>query len=1220
MCKFDFKEMFDLPSFAISIAANIVYGCINSGLLSVDKEVKAAYKAAEEKFFPDESLRGSVSIDRKLRLIKREIAQIITEPDKRDSLDGETLAFLKLFEKEIATRPEAYRYLKEITDRERYNEVIDCVGEISVGVKTAVTYLESAHISPFIPYKLYVKQSFKEDFCSNQKLDEVIRILKGTAKTIRLVALSGMGKSRVIREAFRSEPDIPLYYCEVFESRTQTAAQNIFLGGGPCIMILDNCPLRDFLVIKDLRDRYNQEIRLISVYNDPSEMERGDIELIKLEKDDLKSVVEAYLIKRLGRDNENFQRLCEFSDGIPYMAILLADALLVEKLPAGYISDDTLLDRLLGLDEKNPDDLQTKRILEAYSLFHPLGYDGEYAPQLNYVANDPNIAPLNVFDPPTRVVLFKEVCERYKKRQLMEHLGNWVNVRPLPLAVWLLNQWFRHCTEDSIFGIIQGIQALPEYHSKALNDAFARRIIYLADNDLAQHTLANILKPEAPFGNAKVVNTPLGSRLFRSFAQVNPVATSDILYYLYANAPIDDLLKIEGDIRRNLVWTLESLCFAKASFTKAAKILAKFAIAENETWSNNAVGTFIHLFQILLSGTEADLTERFAVIRYCYQQGKLYQELTLKAIGKALDNGSFHRSRGAEKQGLKVLKDYEPSGQEIYSYWENCVNLLIEWMGKDKEITERGAEIVNDHARSLYRAGCAGLFLKLLECFADAKGNDWEEMLDTLYTIVNYDFKYGSESCNEQVRYWVTKLTKQDFYSRFCHVQKYGRQHEKMDWKKIIEAQGQLYQELAEEYVEKWWDDEAILNSFYENSYPLANSFVSRVCELEVQQPVKSSFFISKSLEVLDKEELPAGYPFFVYYCHFMKDEELKKYVIQRLTEQKRYKLLFAVAAVVDKDLKYFHRLIDLVKKEDLSIDYFKLYINYKMPENEEERLRVYSEILDLGNEGAVLLIPYLNHLSYNRNLMSKDAVVKLIQKCVLMLPFDDTLVYDRYDVVRMAERALENGKEADFAVRINQKIITSLKTITHYYNLYDSIYQLLIKKYGEVIWDDLSHALLTDNENYMIYHCLSRILGSGIGLGAGPLFMYDDEKLLNWCRQNPTEGPERLAEMVPVYKYATNEAGETRATGFSSVILKLLDEFGSQEEVLSALEGNMNSFSWTGSVIPLYRQKIMALEQLLNHPRAEVVEWAERGIQRANREIEYETKRESYEQLTYGE
>lgn len=81
--------MFDLPSFAISIAANIVYGFINSRLANVDKEIKAAYKAAEEKLFPDESLRDSVSIDRKLRSIKREIAQIINEPDKREAFPSD---------------------------------------------------------------------------------------------------------------------------------------------------------------------------------------------------------------------------------------------------------------------------------------------------------------------------------------------------------------------------------------------------------------------------------------------------------------------------------------------------------------------------------------------------------------------------------------------------------------------------------------------------------------------------------------------------------------------------------------------------------------------------------------------------------------------------------------------------------------------------------------------------------------------------------------------------------------------------------------------------------------------------------------------------------------------------------------------------------------------------------------------------------------------------
>lgn len=220
--------MSDLSSFAISIAANIVCDCLSLELTNVEKEIKAAYKATEEKFFPDSGLRDSVSVDRRLRFIKRDIARIINEPDKKDTLDQETRVFLQLFEKEIAKRPAAYNYLKGITDEKRYTEIVGGIEEVKEGINKITAYLESARITPFIPYRLYIRQSFREAFCSNERIDEIIGILQGSANTIRLIALSGMGKSRMVREAFSAEPDIPLYYCEVFESRTLSAAQNIF--------------------------------------------------------------------------------------------------------------------------------------------------------------------------------------------------------------------------------------------------------------------------------------------------------------------------------------------------------------------------------------------------------------------------------------------------------------------------------------------------------------------------------------------------------------------------------------------------------------------------------------------------------------------------------------------------------------------------------------------------------------------------------------------------------------------------------------------------------------------------------------------------------------------------------------------------------------------------------------------------------------------------------
>ena len=68
----------------------------------------------------------------------------------------------------------------------------------------------------------------------------------------------------------------------------------------------------------------------------------------------------------------------------------------------------------------------------------------------------------------------------------------------------------------------------------------------------------------------------------------------------------DDLSEVEGDVRRRLVETLEKIAFHNDTFSDGARILLQLAVAENETWANNATGQFKELFPIVLGGTEAD--------------------------------------------------------------------------------------------------------------------------------------------------------------------------------------------------------------------------------------------------------------------------------------------------------------------------------------------------------------------------------------------------------------------------------------------------------------------------------------------------------------------------------------------------------------------------------------------------------------------------------------
>lgn len=138
-------------------------------------------------------------------------------------------------------------------------------------------------------------------------------------------------------------------------------------------------------------------------------------------------------------------------------------------------------------------------------------------------------------------------------------------------------------------------------------------------------------------------------------------------------------------IRRNYVNTLEKLCFSKSSFEYGIVLLAKFALAENEEWGNNATGQFVQIFNILLPGTEVDYAERVNALRMLLASSAQYEELVIKAVDTAFKNGSFSRMNGAEEFGLKIKQDYYPkSSDEIREYWYACRDLLLQILEQKK--------------------------------------------------------------------------------------------------------------------------------------------------------------------------------------------------------------------------------------------------------------------------------------------------------------------------------------------------------------------------------------------------------------------------------------------------------------------------------------------------------------------------------------------------------
>ena len=163
----------------------------------------------------------------------------------------------------------------------------------------------------------------------------------------------------------------------------------------------------------------------------------------------------------------------------------------------------------------------------------------------------------------------------------------------------------------------------------------------------------------------------------------------------------------------------------------------------------------------------------------------------------------------------------------------------------------------------------------------------------------------------------------------------------------------------------------------------------------------------------------------------------------------------------------------------------------------------------------------------------------------------------------------------------------------------------LLIGTYFDEVWHDLSEALVYEGERYMLYYKLKSILGSMTGYKneVGILFQTDhSDALLAWCAKYPLVAPERLMLMVPLY-------GEN---GFSDIVLKLVDLYGEQEGVLTALSCNMGSFSFVGSIVPLYEMQIKCIEGLSNNHSEKVRIWSVKMLTDLKKQINIEKNRDA--------
>lgn len=839
------------------------------------------------------------------------------------------------------------------------------------------------------------------------------------------------------------------------------------------------------------------------------------------------------------------------------------------------------------------------------SLQFYIGFEDDLHKELEFVATTKCIT--NV-DKNSEVIVqdFDKVVQKYLQRKIIERKGRLVGIRPTPIALYLISEWIEQCSDRRLLAVIKAIQESDI--AKPLTNSFADQFRYMGHNEKACMMLDKLLGENSPFGNAEVINTDLGSRLFRSFVEVNPDAVADCLWSVIGSSSIDDLRLIDKG-RRNLVWSIEKLCFEPRTFNKGAEMMLLLAMAENEHISNNATGQFVALFPLYLPATAATLEQRLLFIQR-QTQYKERQLLLMSALGRALRTRDFIFWGGSEQRGTERLTNYQPKTyKEISEYIHGCLDLLMVLVEETPTLLEKSCKILESNLGCLCEAGYGSSAMNRIQKIAELKKGSWDNMLDAIRFVLCHKEIRLTDELHADMEEMISQLSNDDFFFRFSQVEKKNKwASNRFNYEETISRNNKDYEDLAKEMASDcnlYTTD--ILKKIYSFDGYYGGTFGCVVANSMDKDAQK--VFICNSIEsfrILDKYN-------FSIFVDFIRQvsEEVFETAFKAMATLKRKSVLFVCVAARNYNFNepYPEALYQMVKEQKAEVREFEHLWQYMTLDKhtEEDILYLYNRITSLPQSfNTVIHMAMMLFWGGMKNNMKQvrrfieDEITKRLDSFSELAKDDDYW--------HIINKILENDANSAFAKEIMRRI---LLLIEHSNDLYYKNYnvedcmRLLIGKYFNEVWHDLSEALVCKDERYMLYYKLKSILGSMASYKdeVGILFQTDHScALLDWCAKYPTVAPKRLMLMVPLY-------GEN---GFSDIVLKLVDLYGEQEGVLTALSCNMGSFSFVGSIVPLYEKQIKCIEGLSNNHSEKVRTWSVKMLTDLKKQIDIEKNRDA--------
>lgn len=519
---------------------------------------------------------------------------------------------------------------------------------------------EEAYCVDETPRVVHRSASKTDEMSVAKALETMAQVLVRPGGVVRLIGLSGTGKTRLVEALFDPlvhptalDKALALYTDQ--GNAPNPAARDMLSQLGRsrtrAVVVVDNCPPQTHTELVKTVGKFPDVLSLITVEFDVAtkddEPDATEVfELCPSSRAVLDSVLARHATHVTPADR---YRIAELSDGNARVALALVRTL-AKGETLGTLNDSEVFDRLFH--QRRADDQTLLLAAQVCSLVYSFDVEMEGdGSHVNSLAELAGQTPQQLF----------ALVATLKKRDLVQSRSKWRAVLPHALANRLAKQALQHLQPGRIERTME--------KNEHLLKSFGRRLSYLHDSAEAVQLAKRWFADPDWLGKPAQLNA-LGMNLFKHLAAVAP---EDALAKLAqaSQGPDDSAFLSSGSHWTDWPNLLRHLAHDAATFERAAMLLHAVCLQSND---RSRLDSWLEMFGMVLSGTMATVEQRLAVVQKLMESPQqTARQHAAEALGMMLKTGNFRSHHDFRFGSRPARMGWEPLTVAEQTHWFESV-------------------------------------------------------------------------------------------------------------------------------------------------------------------------------------------------------------------------------------------------------------------------------------------------------------------------------------------------------------------------------------------------------------------------------------------------------------------------------------------------------------------------------------------------------------------